>query len=93
MTHPYLVIFHNKYLYRICNKYLNKIIVFLQHLHKMARISDDTDLHYTVLTQEQLMTELMDTIAQVQDIVELPPTSCRALLAHFKWDKDRMLEA
>ncbi|CAM5998999.1 unnamed protein product [Sphagnum balticum] len=59
----------------------------------MARISDDTDLHYTVLTQEQLMTELMGTIAQVQSIVQLPLTSCRALLAHFKWDKDRMLEA
>jgi hypothetical protein len=63
------------------------------YLSKKARTGDDTDLHYTVLTQQQLMTEMMDAIAQVQTIVQLPPTSCRALLAHFKWDKDRMLEA
>jgi hypothetical protein len=51
------------------------------------------DFRYTVLTPEQLTHDLMDTIGQVQNIVQLKPTQCRVMLAHFKWNKDRMLEA
>jgi len=47
---------------------------------------------FEVLTAEQLTQHMVDTIKEVNAIVEIPATTTRILLNHFKWDKEKLME-
>lgn len=53
---------------------------------------DFEEFPYEVLTTEQIMQHMSDSIREVNSVVQLPPTITRILLNHFKWDKEKLYE-
>jgi len=53
---------------------------------------DVEEFPYQVLTAEQIVHHMVDTIKDVNAIVEIPATTTRILLNHFKWDKEKLME-
>ncbi|XP_022667404.1 potential E3 ubiquitin-protein ligase ariadne-1-like isoform X1 [Varroa jacobsoni] len=53
----------------------------------------DEDSPYHVLSTEDIVKYMVDTIKEVNTIVEqIPPTMTRILLNHFKWDLEKLYE-
>ncbi|XP_046912406.1 E3 ubiquitin-protein ligase arih1l isoform X2 [Dermatophagoides farinae] len=52
----------------------------------------DDDYPFKVLTTEDIMRYMNDTIKEVNTVVQLPQTITRILLNHFKWDKEKLYE-
>jgi len=52
----------------------------------------DDDFEYEVLSTEQIVQHMVDSISSVTEIVKLPPTTVRILLNHFKWNKAKLME-
>ncbi|XP_014667940.1 PREDICTED: E3 ubiquitin-protein ligase arih1l-like, partial [Priapulus caudatus] len=50
------------------------------------------DFHYEVLTPEKIVQHMVDCIKEVNQVVEIPATTTRILLNHFKWDKEKLME-
>jgi len=53
---------------------------------------DPDDYYYEVLSTEQIVQHMVDTIAEVNNVIQIPPTTVRILLNHFKWDKEKLME-
>ena len=53
---------------------------------------DDPKPDYSVISTGQLIDEMNKIITEVNTIAQLPTTSVRILLTHFKWDKEHLLE-
>ncbi|XP_063697066.1 E3 ubiquitin-protein ligase ariadne-1 isoform X2 [Culicoides brevitarsis] len=47
---------------------------------------------YEVLTTEDIVRHMVDCIKEVNTVVEIPATTTRILLNHFKWDKEKLME-
>lgn len=47
---------------------------------------------YEVLTTEHIVQHMVDSIKEVNCVVEIPATTTRILLNHFKWDKEKLME-
>lgn len=50
------------------------------------------EFHYEVLSTEQIVQHMVDCIREVNTVVQIPPTTTRILLNHFKWDKEKLYE-
>jgi len=50
------------------------------------------DYPYEVLSTEQIVQHMIDSIKDVNTVVEIPATTTRILLNHFKWDKEKLME-
>ncbi len=35
---------------------------------------------------------MIETIREVNQVIQLPPTTTRILLHHFRWDKEKLME-
>ena len=57
-----------------------------------SRMEIEEEYKFQVLTTEQILQHMVDTIKEVNTIVLLPPTVTRILLNHFKWDKEKLYE-
>lgn len=57
------------------------------------RQSDADEYVYEVLTTEEIVQYMIDCIHEVNNVVEIPTTTIRILLNHFKWDKEKLMEA
>ncbi|XP_074650298.1 E3 ubiquitin-protein ligase arih1-like [Tubulanus polymorphus] len=53
---------------------------------------DCDDFHFLVLTPEEIVQHMVDCIKEVNQIVEIPATTTRILLNHFRWDKEKLME-
>lgn len=53
---------------------------------------DEEDFPFEVLTTEQIVQHMVDCIKEVNAVVEIPATTTRILLNHFKWDKEKLME-
>ncbi|XP_072038521.1 E3 ubiquitin-protein ligase arih1-like isoform X1 [Amphiura filiformis] len=53
---------------------------------------EEDDFHYKVLTPDDIVQLMVDTIREVNAVVEIPATVTRILLNHFKWDKEKLME-
>jgi len=53
---------------------------------------DAEDYYYEVLSTEQIVQHMVDTIAEVNNVIQIPATTVRILLNHFKWDKEKLME-
>lgn len=53
---------------------------------------DIEDFPYEVLTTEQIVQHMVDSIKEVNSVVEIPATTTRILLNHFKWDREKLME-
>ncbi|XP_032456368.1 E3 ubiquitin-protein ligase ARIH1-like [Nasonia vitripennis] len=47
---------------------------------------------YEVLSTEEIVEHMVDTIKKVNTVVRLPATTTRILLNHFKWDTETLVE-
>ncbi|KAI0214325.1 E3 ubiquitin-protein ligase ARIH1 [Lamellibrachia satsuma] len=47
---------------------------------------------YEVLTTEQIVQHMVDCIKEVNTVVQIPATTTRILLNHFKWDKEKLMD-
>lgn len=52
----------------------------------------EEDFPFEVLTTDQVMKHMVECIRDVNTIVQLPSTTTRILLNHFKWDRDKLME-
>lgn len=50
------------------------------------------DFPFEVLTTEDIVQHMINCISDVNNIVEIPPTTTRILLNHFKWDMEKLYE-
>jgi len=57
-----------------------------------SKDKNEEEYHYEVLTPEQIVSHMVDCIKDVQTVVEIPTTTVRILLNHFKWDKEKFME-
>ncbi|VDP70903.1 unnamed protein product [Schistosoma curassoni] len=53
---------------------------------------EEDSLEYEILHPNQLSQLMSDITKEVEQIIQIPPTYLRLLLAHFKWDKDALME-
>ncbi|XP_064618837.1 E3 ubiquitin-protein ligase arih1-like isoform X2 [Lineus longissimus] len=54
--------------------------------------ADLEEFNFQVLSPEEIVQHMVDCIKEVTQIVEIPATTTRILLNHFKWDKEKLLE-
>ncbi|KAG1680888.1 E3 ubiquitin-protein ligase arih1l [Nymphon striatum] len=50
------------------------------------------DSPYEILTTEEIVLHMIDCIKEVNNVVEIPATTTRILLNHFRWDKEKLME-
>ncbi|CRK86900.1 CLUMA_CG000722, isoform A [Clunio marinus] len=53
---------------------------------------DPVEYPFEVLTTEEIVKHMLDCIAEVNNVVEIPATTTRILLNHFRWDKEKLME-
>ena len=53
----------------------------------------DDEHKYEVLSTEQVVEFLFKELKEVQNVVQIPATTLRILLNHFKWDKEKLYDA
>ncbi|CAG5099484.1 Similar to arih1: E3 ubiquitin-protein ligase arih1 (Xenopus laevis) [Cotesia congregata] len=56
------------------------------------RSNDADEYPFEVLTTEEIVQHMVDSIKEVNTVVEIPATTTRILLNHFKWDKEKLME-
>lgn len=56
------------------------------------RQTEPEEYQYEVLTTDQIVQDMVDSISDVNNVVNLPRTVTRILLNHFKWDKEKLME-
>ncbi|XP_070504016.1 E3 ubiquitin-protein ligase ariadne-1-like [Chironomus tepperi] len=54
--------------------------------------NDQLEYPYEVLTTEEIVQHMLDCIKEVTNVVEIPTTTTRILLNHFRWDKEKLME-
>lgn len=52
----------------------------------------EDDYPFEVLTTEDIVQNMVDTIKEVNSVIHISSTTVRILLNHFKWDKEKLLE-
>ena len=55
-----------------------------------ARAEDD--FPFEVLSTEKIVEHMVDCIKEVNNVIQIPTTTVRILLNHFKWDKEKLME-
>lgn len=52
----------------------------------------DDEFKYEVLTPDKIVQYMIECIKDVNQVLELTPTTTRILLHHFRWDKEKLME-
>jgi len=52
----------------------------------------EDDFQYEVLSTEKIVEHMVDCIKEVNTVIQIPTTTVRILLNHFKWDKEKLME-
>ena len=45
-----------------------------------------------VLSTEDIVSHMVESIREVNTVTQIPTTTIRILLNHFKWDKEKLME-
>ena len=48
--------------------------------------------HTQSLTTEDIVKHMVESIKEVNNVIQIPTTTVRILLNHFKWDKEKLME-
>lgn len=54
--------------------------------------SHEDDYPSEVLSTEQIVEHMVECIREVNTVMQIPTTTVRILLNHFKWDKEKLME-
>ncbi|XP_064102136.1 E3 ubiquitin-protein ligase arih1-like [Macrobrachium nipponense] len=57
-----------------------------------GKYRDTEDYPYEVLSTEDITAHMIECIKEVNSVVNIPITTTRILLNHFKWDKEKLME-
>jgi hypothetical protein len=57
-----------------------------------AATAVDDEFKYEVLTPDKIVQYMIECIKEVNQVLELTPTTTRILLNHFRWDKEKLME-
>ena len=60
--------------------------------NRKRNVELDDEFKYEVLTPDKIVNHMIDCIKEVNQVLELPPTTTRILLHHFRWDKEKLME-
>jgi len=52
----------------------------------------DDDYPFEVLSTEHIVDHMVECIREVNSVIQIPTTTVRILLNHFKWDKEKLME-
>ena len=52
----------------------------------------DDEFKYEVLIPDKIVQHMVECIKEVNQVIQLPPTTTRILLHHFRWDKEKLME-
>lgn len=52
----------------------------------------DEEFKFEVLTPDKIVQHMIECIKEVNQVIQLPPTTTRILLHHFRWDKEKLME-
>ena len=52
----------------------------------------EEDYPYEVLSTERIVEHMVECIKEVNSVIQIPTTTVRILLNHFKWDKEKLME-
>jgi len=52
----------------------------------------EEEYHFEVLSTEDIVSHMVENIKEVSSITQIPATTIRILLNHFKWDKEKLME-
>lgn len=61
-------------------------------LSKRTQVELDDEFKYEVLTPDKIVQHMIECIKNVNQVLELTPTTTRILLHHFRWDKEKLME-
>jgi len=56
------------------------------------RSDGEDEFKYEVLTPDKIVQYMIECIKDVNQVLELTPTTTRILLHHFRWDKEKLME-
>lgn len=59
---------------------------------KRSQMDLDEEFKYEVLTPDKIVQYMIECIKDVNQVLELTPTTTRILLNHFRWDKEKLME-
>lgn len=57
-----------------------------------VRSQEVDEYPFRVLSTEEIVQDMTDTIKEINTVVNIPAPTTRFLLHHFKWDKDKLME-
>jgi len=52
----------------------------------------DEEFKFEVLSPDKIVQHMIECIKEVNQVIQLPPTTTRILLHHFRWDKEKLME-
>jgi hypothetical protein len=55
-------------------------------------LDSEDEFKYEVLTPDKIVQYMIECIKDVNQVLELNPTTTRILLHHFRWDKEKLME-
>jgi ariadne-1 len=58
-----------------------------------SKVKTDDDFSCEVVSADKVVLQMTEIIRDVNVIIQIPPTSMRTLLNHFKWDKEKLMES
>jgi len=61
-------------------------------VNSTRQTAEQENYPFEVLTTEEIVNHMVDCIREVNSVVEIPATTTRILLNHFKWDKEKLME-
>nr|XP_002129552.1 E3 ubiquitin-protein ligase arih1 [Ciona intestinalis] len=71
--------------------YLDDNIIVSEAPHG-SETKDEEVYPHECLSADRIVDLMVEILKEVNDIVNIPPTTLRILLAHFNWDKELLLE-
>ncbi|CAH1737077.1 E3 ubiquitin-protein ligase ariadne-1 isoform X1 [Aphis gossypii] len=60
--------------------------------HEREKNQDVDDFPFEVLSTDNIVQHMIDCIKDVNTVLQMPATTTRILLNHFKWDKEKLME-
>jgi len=52
----------------------------------------EDEYYFEVLSTEDIVAHMVESIKEVNNVTQIPTTTIRILLNHFKWDKEKLME-
>ncbi|PNF32672.1 E3 ubiquitin-protein ligase arih1l [Cryptotermes secundus] len=69
------------------------VLVEAESSNSTKRQTEMDEYPFEVLSTDEIVDRMVDSIRQVNIIMDIPETTARILLSHFKWDKEMLMDS